>query len=222
MKDIEDLSQQFYENGFVYIPELVDAKWCGYLAQTFKQDLDNGLHSAKDHQCPTSEAVYAYPHFDKLLADLWPYMEKFSSQQLLPAYTYARWYIPGEELKIHRDRPSCEISATVTLAYEGEKWPIFMGALEDKSDGHAIAMKVGDAVLYRGNDLYHWRNPYVEGKWQLQVFLHYVRANGKYADHKYDKRPQLASPPELTGWRKWLHSLRYPHIVTSRYAALSQ
>ncbi len=98
----------------------------------------------------------------------------------------------GEELKNHRDRPACEISATITLDFEGDVWPIYMGDDEDKTvNVNRIDMKVGDAVMYRGCDKWHWRESYVEGKWQAQVFLHYVDQNGPYAEWKYDKRESL-------------------------------
>ena len=66
-----------------------------------------------------------------------------------------------------------------------------MGANEDKSNATEIKMEIGDAVMYRGCDIYHWREPYKEGKWQAQVFLHYVDQNGPYAEWKYDKRESL-------------------------------
>ena len=89
------------------------------------------------------------------------------------------------------DRPSCEISATLTLGFEGDEWPIYMGHNEDKTDATEVKMNVGDAVLYRGMDVYHWREKYTEGKWQAQVFLHYVDQNGPHAEWKYDKRESL-------------------------------
>jgi predicted 2-oxoglutarate/Fe(II)-dependent dioxygenase YbiX len=97
----------------------------------------------------------------------------------------------GEELKNHRDRPACEISATLTLDFEGDVWPIYVGDSEDKSNASQIKMSIGDAVLYRGCDKYHWREPYTEGKWQAQVFLHYVDQEGPHAEWKYDKRESL-------------------------------
>ena len=53
-------------------------------------------------------------------------------------------------------------------------------------------MNVGDAVVYKGCELYHWREKYIEGQWQAQVFLHYVDANGPHAQEKYDRRNKLA------------------------------
>ena len=66
-----------------------------------------------------------------------------------------------------------------------------MGANEDKSNATEIKMEIGDAVMYRGCDIYHWREAYKEGKWQAQVFLHYVDQNGPHAEWKYDKRESL-------------------------------
>jgi hypothetical protein len=59
-------------------------------------------------------------------------------------------------------------------------------------------MKVGDAVLYRGCDKWHWREPYKEGKWQAQVFLHYVDQNGPHAEWKYDERESLGMSKNQT------------------------
>ena len=67
-----------------------------------------------------------------------------------------------------------------------------MGHNEDKTEATEVKMNVGDAVLYRGMDVYHWREKYTEGKWQAQVFLHYVDQEGPHAEWKYDKRPKLS------------------------------
>jgi hypothetical protein len=77
------------------------------------------------------------------------------------------------------------------LDFEGDVWPIFMGNNEDKANATEVKMEIGDAVMYRGCDIYHWREAYKEGKWQAQVFLHYVDQNGPHAEWKYDKRESL-------------------------------
>jgi predicted 2-oxoglutarate/Fe(II)-dependent dioxygenase YbiX len=156
-----------------------------------------------------------------LLVDLLPHFEEASGLKLLPTYAYARWYEPGEVLKIHRDRPACEVSVTLTLGFDGDVWPIFMGHPSDEptafrrvdenknivyaKNAGKISMGVGDAVLYRGCEMYHWRDEYSEGKWQAQVFLHYVDANGPHAEWIYDKRGKLNLPSndadnDLTMW----------------------
>jgi predicted 2-oxoglutarate/Fe(II)-dependent dioxygenase YbiX len=184
-------TQEFKEKGYIHLKDFLHKDSCKELANELKR-LVNEKKTVKDEQCPKSEAVHGTVTFDKLLEDLLPHFEQASGLKLFPTYSYARLYNnQGEELKVHRDRPACEISATLTLDFEGDVWPIFMGANEDKSEATEVKMEIGDAVMYRGCDIYHWREAYKEGKWQAQVFLHYVDQNGPYAEWKYDKRKSL-------------------------------
>jgi hypothetical protein len=183
--------QEFKDNGYVHLKNVLDEQSCKNLTEYLK-DLVNQQQTINDEQCPKSQAVHGAEQFDLLLEQLTPYFEKKLGLKLYPTYSYARLYNQqGEELKIHRDRPACEISATLTLGFEGDVWSIYMGDYEDKTNGSKIDMVIGDAVMYRGCDKYHWREPYFEGQWQAQVFLHYVDANGPHAEWKYDKRESL-------------------------------
>ena len=181
----------FNKNGYVHLQNFLDPSNCDELTNILK-DLVNQGQTVKDEQCPQSEAIHGSVTFDKLLEDLLPHFEKHSGKKLYPTCSYARLYKPGEELKVHRDRPSCEISVTLTLGFSGKQWPIYMGDSEDKSNASEILMNVGDAVLYRGMEKWHWRETF-EGEWQAQVFLHYVDAEGPYAEWKYDKRDALGT-----------------------------
>lgn len=180
----------FNTHGYVYLEGFLDIQNCAQLTDELKK-LVVEQKTVKDTQCPLSEAVHGAPCFDSLLEQLQPYVEQASGKKLYPTYSYARLYAPGDVLENHRDRPSCEISVTLTLGFEGKQWPIYMGDHEDKSDGSEILMEVGDAVLYKGTEKWHWREKF-EGVWQAQVFLHYVDQNGPYAEHKYDKRSTLS------------------------------
>ena len=163
--------------------------------------------TTQDSQCPKSEAVHGAEVFDSLLVQLLPHFETACGKKLIPTYSYARLYAQGDELKNHTDRESCEISATITLGFEGDVWPIYMGDDIEKSNATEIKMNVGDAVLYRGIDKHHWREVYTEGKWQAQVFLHYVDANGPHKEWAYDKREKLNLPqPELENLRYWVYT----------------
>jgi hypothetical protein len=51
-------------------------------------------------------------------------------------------------------------------------------------------LEPGDMSIYTGCEVEHWREPY-EGNQQIQLFLHYVDANGVHKDWKFDKRPFL-------------------------------
>ena len=100
-----------------------------------------------------------------------PTIEKFTGLNLIETYSYARLYTKGNELKRHTDRISCEISATMNLG--GDLWPIFVDPTKQKNQkGVEVNLNAGDLLIYKGNILEHWREPF-DGNECCQVFLHY-------------------------------------------------
>lgn len=193
----DQLSQLAVEK-YTILRNFLDVQKCNELTSELSK-LVEAQTTHKDNQCPNSDSVYGAEIFEKLLVDVLPLLEKASGKNLLPTYSYARLYKNGEELLAHIDRPSCEISATITLGFDSKSWPIYMGD-KDKANASKIEMAVGDAVLYYGMDKYHWRDKF-EGKWQAQVFLHYVDANGPNTEWAWDKRQSAkTNPPEMLYW----------------------
>lgn len=122
---------------------------------------------------------YKDPLMEVILKNKKKILEKETNIKLLETYSFWRCYTFGAELTKHKDRPSCEISVTVSLGSDKEDWPIFMG--EDK-----LILKPGDGVIYNGCEVEHWREPY-DGDYHMQVFLHYVDKDGPYAKFKGDR-----------------------------------
>jgi hypothetical protein len=143
---------------------------------------DNLTHFG-DAQSPISYSFYSELICDSLAVSLLPLIEQETGLELYPTYTYGRIYWKGSTLPKHKDRPSCQYSATLCIDNDPKPWPIYM-------EGKKILLEPGDITIYRGCDAEHWRDPYT-GKQQIQLFLHYVDANGIYKDYKFDKRPLL-------------------------------
>jgi hypothetical protein len=116
---------RFNKDKYVELPGLLDKGNCKELTDILKDLVSKGL-TTQDKQCPKSEAIYGNITFDSVLKDLLPHIEIYSGKKLYPTYSYARLYKPGEELKIHKDRESCEISVTLTLGFEGKPWANYM------------------------------------------------------------------------------------------------
>ena len=152
-----------------------------------------GYYESADEQIPNTYSQYANMAFETLLLKLQPIMEKTTKLKLYPNYTYARIYKPGDELKRHKDRFSCEISTTLNLG--GDKWPIFIEPSQKEGmKGVSVNLKPGDMLVYKGNILEHWREPF-KGKDCAQVFLHYNNSKTKESkDNMFDKRPHLGLP----------------------------
>jgi hypothetical protein len=143
----------------------------------------NNFTAFGDDQSPIGYTFYGEVICDSLAVTLLPLMEQETGLELYPTYTYGRIYWKGSTLTKHKDRPSCQYSATLCIDLDHDPWPIFMA-------GEKILLNAGDMVIYKGCDIEHWREPY-EGNQQIQLFLHYVDANGIYKDYKFDKRPIL-------------------------------
>jgi len=152
-----------------------------------------GYYESPNEQIPNTYSQYANMAFETLLLKLQPVMEKTTGLKLYPNYTYARIYKPGDELKRHKDRFSCEISTTLNLG--GDKWPIFIEPSQKKGmKGVSVNLQPGDMLVYRGNILEHWREPF-KGKDCAQVFLHYNNSKTKGSkENMFDKRPHLGLP----------------------------
>lgn len=141
-------------------------------------------HFIEDSQtgCPSR---YADALCEALMEALRPNVELLIGRKLLPTYSYLRFYENGAELRRHKDRRSCEISLTITLGYSSEQsWPIWV---EKDGTQNAVHLDIGDAMVYKGIEVPHWREPFC-GKHWLQVFLHYVESDGPHADQIYDGR----------------------------------
>ena len=146
-----------------------------------------------DDQVPGSLRRYGAPGFDALLASCAPAVSARTGRNLLPTYSFVRVYGRGQELMAHRDRPECEHSVTLHLASsEPEPWPIWLR--DAGSDPVSVDLRPGDALVYRGDRLLHWRDR-LDGEWFMQVFLHYVDADGPFADRRLDGRGALGMPP---------------------------
>ena len=164
-----------------------------------------GYYEDKNEQIPNTYAQYANMAMETLMLKCQPGMEKATGLKLYPAYTYARIYKKGDELKRHKDRFSCVISTTMNLG--GDKWPIYLSPNENvgipdgkkittksKAKGIKVNLKPGDMLVYRGCELEHWREKF-KGNECIQVFLHYNdRKTPGAKKNMFDRRMHLGLP----------------------------
>jgi hypothetical protein len=149
-----------------------------------------------DKQVPETYSHYSDIVMETLLVKLLPIMEKETGLKLNPNYSYARIYKKGDILKRHKDRFSCEISTTLNLG--GDLWTIYLEPSgKENLKGIKVDLKQGDMLVYKGNELEHWREEF-KGENCAQVFLHYNNVKTKGADKNiYDTRPHLGLPGDF-------------------------
>jgi hypothetical protein len=138
-------------------------------------------------------------------------VENELKEAVYPTYSYARIYYNGAEMPIHIDRSSSEYSVSCCIDVEIDN-PWHLGIETIRGETLYVEQEPGDIILYKGNELKHWRNPY-KGTEQINAFMFYVKANGPRAELKYDTRPLLgmgSHSRRMTSEQQWE---KYPSAV---------
>jgi hypothetical protein len=95
-----------------------------------------------------------------------------------PALSFGRLYRRNAEMVAHRDRQPCQLSVTYLADYapttEGPTpWPI---CVRPRDGGPPVEFhqSVGDAVLFSGVELDHFRPLFTAGERSVSLLMHYV------------------------------------------------
>jgi hypothetical protein len=198
---LRPFSEEFDVRGWCHWPHAIDESTALLLSRQFEMHRQvqlatapqrfDALGHAGDGQVSASFSQYGFLAFEALLQWLQCSVEHITSRKLWPCNSYARIYHTGAELTRHVDSERCEYSVTVALDYDRDPWPIWLQDLTGET--LSLMLQRGDACVYRGTDIPHWRMPFT-GLRQTQVFLHYVAVDGPHADCKYDGRSMLGMP----------------------------
>lgn len=210
----ERTASDYRDNGYAHLAGFVPREVCIALLARMKTDLARqGVQlDSLAQQGPLLRAQapelygHHYPMFASFLWGMTPAVEQLTGEALLPTYAYFRLYRQGDICRVHGDRPACEHSLSLTLAYSDDKaWPLevstqrterpYARADEQFAAAEAagsVAMQAGDAVLYQGVHHHHGRTTPNPNRWSAHLFLHWVARNGPYADQAFDRQPPPA------------------------------
>ena len=204
----------FDTNGYLIIKNLCDPeklfhsvpKERGLFNWKGSDKLDKFTYEEVETQVNGSVARYWHPQYRKIHSEIRLILEQVIGRKLYNTYYYDRFYFPGQELKRHTDRPSCEISVTIHVSTNiKELWPIWIktpDTFEDKTmktasgENRFVHLEAGDGMVYKGCERPHWRDPMPgllesslnkdESLYYHQIFFHYVLQDGIRAHHAWD------------------------------------
>ncbi len=95
-----------------------------------------------------SMSRYADGLGEALLERLTPRIGEALGRDVLPSYSFLRFYTHGSVLSRHIDRPACEITATLALGPRTESpWPIHV---LDSGREKTTLLSPGDIFVFRG------------------------------------------------------------------------
>jgi hypothetical protein len=173
-----DYANDFREKGYLLIRGLLPAVMLDYLKVYYRVlRANNRFH--RDSQCPSSLALGGDPALDAVLEWIRPEIARLVGTELAPTYSYTRIYSKGEVLDRHVDRPACEISVTVAIEIPKGGGPSVLCVKPPKTKASRVAMFEGDACVYAGTKVEHWRTPFRRGGY-TQLFLHFISKRGEH------------------------------------------
>ena len=185
------MNEQYEKDGYIVLRGFIPHDMAMYFQEYLNTLKTAGKMTDGDPQVEKSHCVYGDPALDTLMLMSAPMISAATGLELLPTYTYSRIYLTGAELSPHLDREECEHSMTISFGGEHEKlWPIWLMDPERHNNPQLVPLYPGDAVVYQGTKLTHWRDEFL-GKTQYQAFMHFVDANDRHASRLYDGRPYI-------------------------------
>lgn len=179
----------FLKRGWYYLPEIITQEEAIHIKYQNLCGAMRDLGSLEGHWDPDRGRVltcYAPPSCTFVVPRVHKLLEPLVGEELIPSYWFSTTYHKGGWMSCHTDRPSCEISVTMNICGDAP-WPI---KLKDKTGKkQSVVTPVGHGLAYLGIEVEHWRSPLRthDNDRFMQLFLHFVRKNGPYADYAFDK-----------------------------------
>ena len=120
--------------------------------------------------------LHGEPVLEFLAGQLLRTVRAITRETVRPSFTpYLRVYDPGVVLERHHDRPVCRWNVDLVVGGDPAParrtaWPLWIA---HKRHTHRLRLGLGDAVLYRGTEVSHWRRPHPGGATTAIASLHY-------------------------------------------------
>ena len=167
---------QFRKGGYAPLQGLIHPFHLGAMRTYYRQLIRDGGMPLGDAQ--TSRRYFA--HNERIACffhhQLSAVVGDIVGAPVKPSYVYVASYQPGARLLKHTDRPQCEYSISMCIDFTPEPsrqtpWPL---RLETKNGPVKVFQGIGDALLYRGPELPHYRTTLAKGCTSTSIFFHYV------------------------------------------------
>lgn len=207
---MNQIVESYEKNGFVHIQELISSDLVNYLLNTFKLAIETikvnseenilrikeeppelgDKHSiVSDVETRPSLGSYGNILSDSLLHLLTPFVSTIAARPLYPTYSYIRRYSKYQKLKTHLDRPENmhTMSIDIDICNSNDIWPLY---IESNNKVEEINLKPTDIVLFKGQELKHWRNTLENKDESFHVYL----AWSEKQMHLFDYRKFLSFP----------------------------
>jgi hypothetical protein len=161
--------------GFAVLRDLFEPVFLAAVRVYYRRLETEGYLLVGDPRRRGAPLLYDEPLLGFLAHQLAPVVSRLTGDRARPTFTYLRVYDPNAVLGRHRDRPSCRWNIDLVVGGDPRParrtaWPLW---IDGRRGAEAIRLGLGDAVLYHGDRLSHWRHAQRRGHTTVLASLHY-------------------------------------------------
>lgn len=171
--------EQFQDNGYAVLRNIINPLYLSAMRKYYRALIASGRLPLGDPQ--TAQRYWLHSEvlglfFHPQLAGL---VSRIADEPVKPSYVYLAAYQPGSDLPRHVDREQCEFSISFLVDHQPDPggpcgWPLFLENQRSTDTVSAVDLAVGDAVIYKGREVAHYRNELPNGHYSTLLLLHYV------------------------------------------------
>lgn len=173
---LAEARQSLEKHQYAVLTDLFNPVHLGSLRAYFGALVAGGYLNSGDRQVARRDWSHNEPICRSLHDPLAQILNRFAPEPLKASYTYLASYHEGAELPRHTDREQCAWNMSLALdsapgIERDTAWPIY---LEIDGSPRAVRLAAGEAVVYRGTTIPHWREPLPAGHKATVCFYHFV------------------------------------------------
>ena len=173
--DTQRANADFAARGWCELPSLLPLPQAQAVAEYLEALVQRGDWQLGDAQVDRRYGWHNEPVVRFFQHQLSHFVAGVVGEAVRPSYCYASLYREGASLRPHLDREQCLYTITLWVTRSGgveaPRWPLWFRTAEGKA---CATQSAGDAVLFRGAELPHWREQPPPGGEGTTLLFHYV------------------------------------------------
>jgi hypothetical protein len=174
--DVANSCAALFQRGYVPLSGLLPPFHIGALRRYYRYHTRMGTFALGDAQTPGRYVAYDEPTTRFMHQQLTRTISDIVRRVVVPSYSYLALYQGGATLDPHVDREACEYTLSLCIDATPDPqtygaWPIHLMT----ADGQvSFTLGIGDALLFRGRELTHWRDQLPAGYTASWILFHFV------------------------------------------------
>lgn len=176
-KSLLNSAAHFKKEKYAALREILPAAQLAAIRRYFEQLLTEGFMLFNDRQVELRHGIYNDAlsiYFHEQLA---PLVSRLVGETVKPSYVYSAIYVEDAILKPHVDRPQCEFTMSLQIGYDpvqtdATPWALCLDDASEKRVETFLAN--GDALVYKGCELIHYREALFKNHRSTSIFFHFV------------------------------------------------